>query len=388
MSTQTKTKILIFIDWFYPGYKAGGPIRSVANMIDHLSDRYEFWVVTRNTDYLETIPYPKIKSDEWLEVSENKNIIYLSKEATNVKQIKTIIKETDFDIIYINGTFSFYFSLLPLFVANSFVSKKIIVANRGMLSIHSLKIKKFKKQLFLLLVKLFSFYKKTVFHVNSDMEANELEQFKLNPKSIFKAPNLHRKINAKQELRNKQQGILHLASIARISPEKNTLYAIEILAEYKYTGKIIFDLYGSISDINYWQKCKEIIQTLPNNIIVNHKGTIDNAHIINTLANYDFMYLPSTGENYGHSIVESFFASCPVIISNQTPWLNLESTNAGWDIPLQDRSTFSKRIQQAINLNSQEYHKMQEAAYQYINTQIDTKKIISLYDDLFKIDID
>ena len=42
-----KIKILIFIDWFLPAYKAGGPVRSVANMIDALQDIYDFFIVTK-----------------------------------------------------------------------------------------------------------------------------------------------------------------------------------------------------------------------------------------------------------------------------------------------------------------------------------------------------
>ena len=45
-----KKKILIFIDWFLPGYKAGGPIQSVVNLINHLGHEYDFDVVTSNKD--------------------------------------------------------------------------------------------------------------------------------------------------------------------------------------------------------------------------------------------------------------------------------------------------------------------------------------------------
>ena len=60
-----KKTVLIFIDWFLPGYKAGGPIRSVANLITHLRNDFKFLVITRNTDYCETIPYKEIQSDQW-----------------------------------------------------------------------------------------------------------------------------------------------------------------------------------------------------------------------------------------------------------------------------------------------------------------------------------
>jgi hypothetical protein len=58
--------ILIFIDWFLPGYKAGGPISSNANLIAHLGLEYKFFVITRNTDYCETKPYENIAPLAWI----------------------------------------------------------------------------------------------------------------------------------------------------------------------------------------------------------------------------------------------------------------------------------------------------------------------------------
>ena len=40
--------------------------------------------------------------------------------------------------------------------------------------------------------------------------------------------------------------------------------------------------------------------------------------------NNDFLILPTKGENFGHVIAESLSASLPVIISQNTPWRNLQ----------------------------------------------------------------
>ena len=37
---SSKKKILVFVDWYLPGYKAGGQIRSVAAMAGHLKEAY------------------------------------------------------------------------------------------------------------------------------------------------------------------------------------------------------------------------------------------------------------------------------------------------------------------------------------------------------------
>ena len=39
---MAKPRVLVFIDWYAPGYKAGGPVRSLVNLVDHLRDRIDF----------------------------------------------------------------------------------------------------------------------------------------------------------------------------------------------------------------------------------------------------------------------------------------------------------------------------------------------------------
>ena len=53
-----RPKVLVFIDWYLPGYKAGGPVRSLANLVDHLRGRVDFHIVTRNTEYTESTSHP------------------------------------------------------------------------------------------------------------------------------------------------------------------------------------------------------------------------------------------------------------------------------------------------------------------------------------------
>ena len=43
-------KILIFIDWFTPAVKAGGPISSVENMVNFLAEAFEFYIITGAKD--------------------------------------------------------------------------------------------------------------------------------------------------------------------------------------------------------------------------------------------------------------------------------------------------------------------------------------------------
>ena len=39
-------RVLICLNWYEPGFKAGGPIRSVANIVNALKDEFEFYILT------------------------------------------------------------------------------------------------------------------------------------------------------------------------------------------------------------------------------------------------------------------------------------------------------------------------------------------------------
>jgi hypothetical protein len=60
---SAKPRVLVFVDWYLPGYKAGGPIRSVAALVRSLRDHCTFSIVTSDTDATERTPYPGVRSD-------------------------------------------------------------------------------------------------------------------------------------------------------------------------------------------------------------------------------------------------------------------------------------------------------------------------------------
>ena len=88
---QPKKKILITIDWFLPGTKSGGPVRSYANMLDHLGAYFDFYVIARDTDFLSDAAYKGIQSNAWNTINEYTQIYYFSKEALNKRNLKALL---------------------------------------------------------------------------------------------------------------------------------------------------------------------------------------------------------------------------------------------------------------------------------------------------------
>ncbi|MFN5829653.1 MAG: glycosyl transferase, partial [Bacteroidota bacterium] len=185
-----KKTILIFIDWYLPGFKAGGPIQSCANLVSHLKGDFNFKIITRDTDYCETTPYPSVKSNAWNIIDEQTQVYYLSADRLSKKEMQRLINETAFDMAYLNGIFSFSFTIIPLFYLRKLSDKKIIVAARGMLAPGALAIKSLKKQVFLTAARVMKLFNKATFHATSSEERKDIARVFGNNSHIMIAGNL------------------------------------------------------------------------------------------------------------------------------------------------------------------------------------------------------
>jgi glycosyltransferase involved in cell wall biosynthesis len=378
-----KQKVLIFIDWYKPGYKAGGPIRSISNIVNQLHDTVDFYIITRNTDYLDTTPYPSVKSNEWNKV-DDANVFYLSPDNTNKTIIKKLILEVNPNIIYCNSLYSPKFTLTPIRIANK-LNIKTVLAVRGMLSEGSLSVKSHKKRVFISIIKQFRLFKKTTFHATNEVEKKDiLTTFGSSTKVII-AQNLAKQTKLPYKPKEKNKNQIKMTFIGRVAPEKNTLFAIEVLK--KCTQKIELDIYGPIYNEAYFEQCENAITQLPNNITVKYKGVLNHDLLNETLSKYHVIYLPSTGENFGHSILEGMSNSCIPVISDQTPWQNLEDKNIGFDINLNLPNKFSKTIDNLAKMNYNEFNKLSNNAYNFSLEIINDTHLKEDYKKLFNSSI-
>jgi len=63
----SRPSLLICADWFAPGYRAGGPIRSVVNLTQLLAASCDVQVLTSCCDLGETRPYDGLAVNQWLQ---------------------------------------------------------------------------------------------------------------------------------------------------------------------------------------------------------------------------------------------------------------------------------------------------------------------------------
>jgi glycosyltransferase involved in cell wall biosynthesis len=381
MESKTKPVILVFVDWFFPGYLAGGPIQSIVSIVNYLNEDFDFRIFTTNRDLNAETPYPGIEYNKWIESDLNCKVYYADPSRLSRTLIQKVIDESHCKLVYINGLFSKYFSVIPLLVLRKhFPSVQVVVAPRGMLGAGALSIKKFKKKGFLTYAKLRGLYQKILWHATSEQEQGEIRKLFPQAKSIT-LPNLPKKINSIQKS-TKQKDKLNLLFSSRISEKKNLLFALKVLQRIKSVS-VYFHIYGIIEDEPYWQKCLSLIQKLPPNIQVEYKGTFRPDQTALICSKEDVLFLPTLNENYGHAIVECLLCGCPAIISDQTPWKDLEQHGAGYALPLSDKTAFVNAVQKMAEMTSEEFSSASKKAIDYISSKINVEGTILLYKLMF-----
>ena len=375
-----KQRILIFIDWFAPGFKAGGPTTSNVNIVEHLKDKFDFYVMTTDTDYHEFQPYQNVVSDKWIK-QNGFSVYHFSLGNLSFKALKKAVKEAACDTWYVNGIYSKYFSIYPLILAKMIHPRQVIVSARGMLSPHALAIKSIVKKSYLVIARGLRFFDKVKFHATNEEEADYIRLALGKNRMIDSVENLPRKVNLNSFATRKDSTEIKLVSFARISPEKNTLYAIECLKYCK--ERVVYHIYGQINSMSYWKECEKVIKILPDHVTVEYKGTVSPQEMSNIYKGYHFLYLPSTGENFGHAILESLMNSTPVIISDKTPWRCLVEKHVGWDLPLEDKQLFASTIDKCARLSWEQYKVMVNKACLYAKEVSENPCVVQSYINLF-----
>lgn len=381
-------KILIFIDWYRPAYRAGGPVTSVANMVDHLlvdqqGGKFQFFILTRNTDYGETTPYEGVEPDRWIDTGPNVRVCYIPAEKLNYAHLRKRAMETECNTWFINGVYSWYFSILPVLLSKRLNVPEVIVSARGMLSPHALAVKEIKKSIFIGLSRLLKLYNGVTFHATTLQEKSAIQKTIGKGATIRVAPNLPARTRSKRDTSaRKRKGSLSLIYLARISPEKNTFQALEILSRIK-TGEIDFHLVGQMGENEYAMQCNEMIDGMPLNVRVHNHGPVPPEHLAGIMREAHFLFLPTTGENYGHAIVECMSMGLPVIISDRTPWNDLQEAGVGWDIPLDRESEFRDVILECLEMDQETYDTKSRSAFQYAERVTGDPEVLEMNQKLF-----
>jgi len=343
-----KARVLVFNRTFLPGFKAGGPIRSISNLIRRLEDRFDFAVVTRDRDMGDTVPYPGMKIGDWNWV-EGCKVFYLAEEDVSGAAVRKVVRESGADLIYLNSFFDAIFTQRVMWARRfgRLGGASVCVAPRGEFSEGAMAQKRLKKRVFITLAGLIGLYKGVHWHASSELEAadirRELPWVKRDEISIalnLAPPRDAGHVEASRKVPDTDE--LVIAFLSRIVPKKNLSFALEALAQVK--APVRFLVFGTREDDAYWKVCADLIERLPSNVRVEYRGFVHPDDVPAGLAEADLFFFPTLGENYGHVIHEALCAGLPVLLSDQTPWEKVVDKQVGWIHPLGDAAPYARSI--------------------------------------------
>lgn len=374
---HARPTILLFIATYLPGYKSGGPVRTISNLVEALHGNFRFKIVTADRDFGDKEPYLGIERNKWLPVG-SAEVYYIAKETRSLSLIKKIVSETAHDIIYLNSFFDPVFSILPIIAAKvgPLADKPILLAPRGEFSSGALAIKAYKKKSFIAVAKFIRLYRQVFWHASTPFEQEDIRRvLGGSADRIVVAQNIAEKIPDWQPKESSNSGSsINIIFLSRISPKKNLDFAIKVLAEAK--SQISFTIAGPVSDFNYWAECQRLLTELPPNVQAHYVGNIKPPEVKPLLRTFDLFFLPTHGENYGHAIAEALSVGTPVLISDTTPWRGLSSRGVGWELPLDNPDRFAQVVDEYAEMSEADKERMSQRARDFAIERIGSPEII------------
>ena len=454
-------KIFVCIESYLPGTLGGGPVRALINLVDHLHPEHQFFIFTRNHDYLESSAYTELEPNAWHPQAQAS--VYYTDGKNLAAQLLEQVQLVQPDWIYLNGALPeltrTYLKLRQK--ERALQAIPVLLAPHGNLSAAALAYHRVRKQAWLTYAKVRSLYRDVIWHAASERESEQIhavfgaaaqirevpmapraplasdivsdsvprngvttrpgakrtgtsgrsanveskgqpttnnEQpptLSAPPSSLRPPPSaLPSHLNTFPPSHSSKAGSLksqvsplsspstslRLVYFGRLSPEKNLPFAFELLKEFAQAHPdqaVVYDLIGSGSAA-YEAKLHSLSAKLPSTIQVNFIGQLSPEALqarlqpsglssqpsslssqVSSLSSqvsslipqvsglsYHALLMPSLTENFSYTVLESLQAGIPVLISDQTPWRDLQSQRVGWDLPLEDLSTWAAALEQ------------------------------------------
>lgn len=355
--------ILCLVSHYLPGHKAGGALRSVANLAALLRPVCSFRVFTSDRDLGDDRPYDGVRTGEWTQDAVGTPVYYAMRP---MRELARVLRSRRDDILYLNSFFDFRFSIWPMIVSRSGrrAAGRTVIAPRGEFSPGALRLKQPKKRLFVALARRSSLYRGVIWHASTELEADDIRRT-MGP--LAQDVRIATDVTAPPSRADTPLAgpdparvPLTICFVSRISPKKNLAFALEVLR--RVAVPVRFHVYGPVEDAAYLAQCRAIADGMPAHVTVSFERNLEHAQVAGVMARHHLFLLPTLGENFGHVIAEALGAGTPALISDQTPWRNLQRHGVGWDLALDAVEPWAAAIHAAATMDDRQYAYMRRRA--------------------------
>lgn len=395
-------RVLTLLDYYLPGYKAGGPPRTVQHMVERLGGDLDFTIVTRDRDADGSAPYPETAPSSHRRAGAAR-VRYLRAAELAPDVLRRVIAGTPHDVLYLNSVFSPRLTFAPLWLRRLGLIPRVpvVVAPRGELQPGALAARGWnagvpdavatrvpgprtaKKLAYISAARASGITDGVTWQVSSDAEADDVRRHFGAAVRVRVAPDVTSAVSADEPRTvGKTAGELRVAFVSRISAKKNLRGAVELLAGVR--GRVTLDIYGPVEDAAYWRTCTRAIAALPANISVHYHGPLPHAAVGPVWRAHHLFLFPTHGENFGHAILEALSAGCPVAVSDCTPWRGLTTAGVGWDLPLRAPDAFRAAVQRCVDMDTAEFDAWSRRAAAFARARRDDASVLDANRALFR----
>jgi glycosyltransferase involved in cell wall biosynthesis len=376
--------ILTLIAHYIPAYKAGGPLRTLEHMVEQLGDPFSFRIVTRDRDWGDPDALPGVVAGEWVVVGKGA-AIYLAPAQLGPLGVRRVLAATPHQVLYLNSLFDPRLTIVPLLLRRLGLVpwRPVVLAPRGELHPGALgtggwnrllprslarrlpTARRVKKMGYLWLSRALGLYREVTWQASNETEAAEIRAHLGQGQRVVVAPDLVARAagHGLAPRPPKQPGRLRVVYLSRVDAKKNLRLAIRLLGQLR--GAVELDIYGPITDEPYWAECTAELARLPPGVRAAYHGAVAHDQVAEVFAAHDLFFFPTQGENFGHVVLESLMAGCPVLLSDRTPWRGLEARGVGWDLPLHDEAAIVAALQRCVDMDAEEAERWSQRALAY-----------------------
>lgn len=350
-------RILAFVDYYLPGCKGGGPAVSVSRRAAVLAAEHEVFVFTRDRDLGDTSAFAGIEVDAWSDRPEAK-VLYSSPRRLGLWSLLKVVRAVSPDVVYLNSFFSrFSRSVLLMKRVGLLRGVDVVLAPRGEFSEGALSLKSFKKRAYLSVVRTAGLVRGIEWQATSPPEREWIgREF---PGAVCTLEAEIPPVPNVLETATKHSGECRFVFLGRIARMKNLAFLVRTMRQVR--GEAVLTVYGPIEDEAYWQE----ILSEAHGVRVEHAGSVPQSLVPQSLAAHHVFVLPTLGENFCHAIAEALSVGVPCLISDRTPWNEIDSLGAGWVVPLERPEEWVQRLQYCVDLDGGEYSSVVDRVRDY-----------------------
>ena len=354
---MTARKIFFFYPYYWPHYKAGGPVQSLFNFSAAFNTGASLYTISLTRDIDGSAPLLPVIPSAWNKGPNQENIFFVKR--LSLLTAFRLVKEVHPDVLYINGLFNIRSTLIGIF-CSKVLGIKAVIAPRGMLQPWALKRSPTRKKMALGFLRMV-LSNQEQWHATDEQERHDIHTHFGTRQSVHVASNVPRPVSNFLPLQfPDEEKKVRLVFLSLINKNKNLHLVIE--AVNALSPHFSLDIFGPPADPQYWEFCKTKIKE---DGAINYKGGVAPWDVPSILKCYHFLVLPTEGENFGHAIFDSLASGVPVLISRKTPWKDIEQKGAGLYIDSLEVTTLIALLDTIRKMADDEYQRMRAKGHAY-----------------------